>query len=302
MNATFGNAPELIIAVMALHAGLHEMVLASLAGAILANLLMATGISFLVGGIKFHNQEYNPVTIKMYNSMMFLAVYSMLIPSSFHRFFITGENTVYRQNESNLNILLAVSLLLAYVFYLYFMIKTHPDLFKSIKKAPVVKEEEEHEPWSKKKAIGALIVASVTAAFMSEILVGAAEGTGKELGMSSAFIGIVFVAVIGGAAESISAITMAAKNKLDLTISIALGSSIQIALFIAPLLILLSFFVGPKPMFLNFNRAEIGALLMAVILTTVVSGDGKSNWFKGIQMITLYLLIALLFYFIPEQT
>ena len=161
---------------------------------------------------------------------------------------------------------------------------------------------EEHKPWSKEKAIGALIAASVTAAFMSEILVGAAEGTGKELGMTSAFIGIVFVAVIGGAAESLSAIAMGAKNKVDLTIGIALGSSIQIALFIAPLLILLSFFIGPEPMFLNFNRAETGAMFMAVLLTTVVSNDGTSNWYKGIQMITLYMLIALLFYFIPEQT
>lgn len=300
LNATFGNAPELIIAIVALNSGLHEMVLASLIGAILANLLMATGVAFFVGGIKFHTQEYNPVTIRMYNSMMFLAVCSMIIPSVFHRFFVT-ESDMYLENETSLNVMLAISLLVAYIFYLFFMIKTHPDLFRSVRTKSTENEEEEHKPWSKGFAIGTLIVASVVAAFMSEILVGAAEGTGKELGMSSVFIGIVFVAVIGGAAESISAISMAAKNKVDLTISIALGSSIQIALFIAPLLVLLSFFIGPKPMFLNFTKAETGALFMAVLLATVIAGDGKSNWYKGIQMITLYLLLALLFYFTPEQ-
>ena len=136
---------------------------------------------------------------------------------------------------------------------------------------------------------------------MSEILVGAAEGTGKQLGMTSAFIGVVFVAIIGGAAESLSAISMATKNKVDLTMGIALGSSIQIALFIAPVMVLLSFVVGPRPMVLSFNRAETGAVLMAVLLTAVIAGDGKSNWYKGVQLLTLYLLIALVFYFVPES-
>lgn len=302
LNATFGNFPELIISVVALKAGLHEMVLAAIIGAILANLLMATGLSFFIGGIKYHTQEYNPATIRMYTSMMFIAVCSMVIPSVFHRFF--GAEELNAQNEINLNIFLAVGLLLAYVFYLFFMIKTHPDLFKSVvtNETPNNKENEDEKEhiWSLKKAIVALVAASVGAAFMSEILVGAAEGTGKELGMTSMFIGIVFVAVIGGAAESISAIAMAAKNKVDLTMSIALGSSIQIALFIAPVLVLLSFFVGSSPMLLNFNKGEVGTLLMAVLLMAIIAGDGKSNWYKGVQLITLYFLIALLFYFIPE--
>ncbi|MGG7035978.1 MAG: calcium/proton exchanger [Flavobacterium sp.] len=302
LNATFGNLPELIISIVALHAGFHEMVLASIIGAILANLLMATGFSFFIGGLKFHSQEYNPTTIRMYTSMMFIAVCSMVIPSVFHRFF--GAEGLNRQNEMHLNVLLAVGLLLAYGFYLFFMIKTHPDLFRSVITDDAQNgnkgEIEENHVWGLKLAIGALVAASVSAAFMSEILVGAAEGAGKELGMTSVFIGIVFVAVIGGAAESISAITMAAKNKVDLTMSIALGSSIQIALFIAPILILLSFFVGPGPMTLNFSRAETGTLFMAVILMAIIAGDGKSNWYKGVQLLTLYFLIALLFYFIPE--
>ena len=295
LNATFGNAPELIIAIIALNAGLYDMVRASIIGAILANLLLATGVAFFVGGTKHHDQDYNPVSVRVYNSMMFIAVCSLIIPSAFGRFF--GGDKMYAQNEQSLNIGLAISLLIAYILYLFFMIKTHPDFFKS---SHHDEKSDEHKPWSKLKAIGTLIAASVGAAFMSEMLVGAAEGTGRELGMSSAFIGIVFVAVIGGAAESLSAISMAAKNKVDLTMGIAMGSSIQIALFVAPLLVLMSFAVGPQPLFLAFNRAEVGAVLMAVLLTAVIAGDGRSNWFKGIQLITLYLLIALLFYFIPD--
>lgn len=301
LNATFGNLPELIISIVALKAGLHEMVLASIIGAILANLLMATGVSFFVGGTKFHTQEYNPTTIRTYTSMMFIAVCSMVIPSVFHQFFKeAGINNL--ENETGLNITLAIGLLLAYVLYLFFMIKTHPDLFTSIiTEEGENKSNSNHSVWSLKIAITALVTASVGAAFMSEILVGAAEGTGKELGMSSAFIGIVFVAIIGGAAESLSAISMAAKNKVDLTMGIALGSSIQIALFIAPFLVLMSFYVGPHPMLLSFTRAQTGTLFMAVILMAIIAGDGKSNWYKGVQLITLYFLIALLFYFIPDH-
>ena len=298
LNATFGNAPELIISVIALNAGLYDMVLASLVGAILANLLLATGMAFFIGGIKHHDQKYNPVSVRVYTSMMFIAVSSLIIPSAFGRFF--GDNEAYHANQMNLNILIAISLLVAYILYLVFMIKTHPDFFISVEtKDKNDGNGEGHKHWSVKRAVSTLVAASVAAAFMSEVLVGAAEGTGKELGMSAAFIGVVFVAVIGGAAESISAITMGAKNKVDLTMGIALGSSIQIALFVAPLLVLLSFFVGPRPMYLNFNRAETGSVLLAVLLTAVIAGDGHSNWYKGIQLITLYVLIAIMFYFIP---
>ena len=297
LNATFGNAPELIIGLIALKAGLYEMVLASMIGAILANLLMATGIAFFLGGLRHHTQEYNPVSTRIYTSMMFIAVCSMIIPSGFNKLF--GTNQSFQHNETGLNIMLAVFLLIAYILYLVFMLKTHPDFFKSVVTISP-EDEEDHKPWSVSTSILTLVGASVAAAFMSEVLVGAAEGTGRQLGMTSAFIGIVFVAVIGGAAESMSAITMAIKNKVDLTMSIALGSSIQIALFITPVLLLLSFVIGPHPMVLSFNRAETGAVLMAVLLTAVIAGDGKSNWYKGIQLLTLYILVALVFYFLPE--
>jgi Ca2+:H+ antiporter len=150
--------------------------------------------------------------------------------------------------------------------------------------------------------IGSLVGASVLAAWMSEVLVGAAEGTGQALGMSDVFIGIVFLAVIGGAAESGSAIAMARKNKLDLTVGIAMGSSIQIALFVAPVLVLMSGFIAPQPLELSFSRAEIGTLFLGVLIGTIVAGDGRSNWYKGIQLILVYVMIAILFYFLPEAT
>jgi Ca2+:H+ antiporter len=149
------------------------------------------------------------------------------------------------------------------------------------------------------RAVGSLVGASVLAAWMSEILVGAAEGTGQALGMSSTFIGIVFLAVIGGAAESGSAITMALRNKMDLSLGILLGSSIQIALFVSPILVLASYFVAPEPLHLSFNRAEVGSLFLAVLIAVMVAGDGRANWYRGIQLITVYSIIALMFYFIP---
>ncbi|HEX6892410.1 MAG TPA: cation transporter, partial [Chryseolinea sp.] len=155
------------------------------------------------------------------------------------------------------------------------------------------------EQWSLTRSLVTLLVASVMAAFMSEVLVGAAEETGKVLGMSSVFIGVVFLAVVGGAAESISAITMAAKNKMDLSIGIALGSSIQIALFIAPLLVILSNFVGPGQLNLTFPRALIVALFLSVILAAMVAGDGRSNWYKGVQLIIVYLIMGMTLYYIP---
>ena len=291
LNATFGNLPELIIAIVALKAGLYEMVLASLAGAILANLLLAMGASFLVGGLKYHNQEYNPASIRLYSSMMMVAVISLTVPSAFHRLSASTSNP----NENVLNISLSIALLIGYILYLVFMLRTHPDFFRS---EGGNEHAEEHESrWSLSRSIISLVVASVAAAFMSEILVGAAEETGKVLGLSSAFIGLIFLAVIGGAAESISAILMGRKNKMDLSIGIALGSSIQIALFVAPVLVLLSLFVGPSQMNLTFSRGIMIALFAAVIIGSMVAGDGRSNWYKGIQLILVYVIIAMLLYF-----
>jgi Ca2+:H+ antiporter len=293
LNATFGNAPELIIAVVALKAGLLDMVRASIAGAILANLLLALGIAFLLGGLRSHTQTYQAGAARTYSSMMLIAVISLAVPSAFSRFF-APEETI--REEALLNVGLALVLLTAYALYLVFMLKTHRKEFAG--------EEGGHGPregerWSLGRAIAGLAIAAVLAAWMSEILVGAAEGTGTALGMSQVFIGIVFLAIVGGAAESSSAIAMGLKNKMDLCVGIALGSCIQIALFVAPVLVLASYFVAPQPLELSFSRPEIGALFMGVLIGALVAGDGRSNWFKGVQLIAVYLIVALMFYFIP---
>ncbi len=295
LNATFGNAPELIITFVALKAGYLDMVRGALIGAILANLLLALGIAFLLGGFRHRDQQFNPAAAHAYSTMMLLAVISLIVPSAFSRYF-APEGTIPQEQLLNLGI--AVVLLLAYGLYLVFSLVTHPRVFASADGTG----DAHHEgpPWSLPRAIGGLLAAAVLAAWMSEILVGVAEETGKALGMSQTFIGIVFLAIIGGAAESSSAIAMARKNKMDLSVGIALGSCIQIALFVAPVLVLMSYVIAPQPFDLSFNRAEVGSLFLAVLIGTLVCGDGQSNWFKGVQLTTVYVIIALMFYFIPE--
>lgn len=295
LNATFGNAPELIIALVALKAGYLDMVRASLVGAILANLLLAMGIAFLTGGLRFHEQKFNPAAARTYGTMMFLAAVSMSVPSAFSR--VLAPNEAIRQ-EQLLNLGIAVMLLIAYALYILYTLKTHKSAFASVENDGGGRHHEEQ--WSVARAVVTLLAASVFAAFMSEILVGAAEETGKALGMSQVFIGIVFVAVVGGAAESGSAIAMGRKNKMDLSVGIALGSSIQIALFVAPLLVLASYLIAPQPLELAFSRAEIGSLFIAVFIGVLVCGDGQSNWYKGVQLITVYSIIALMFYLMPQ--
>jgi Ca2+:H+ antiporter len=294
LNATFGNAPELIISFVALRAGYLSMVRASLVGAIVANLLLALGLSYLLGGLKNHDQKFNPVATRTYSTMMFIAAVSMAVPSAFSRVF--APTGVVRQ-EQILNIAIAVILLLAYGLYLLYTLKTHKSSFESIQEEG---SQEGHEAgWKISRSVLTLVGASVLAAVMSEILVGAAEGTGKQLGLSEVFIGVVFLAIIGGAAESGSAIAVARKNKMDLSLGIAIGSSIQIALFVAPVLVLASYFIAPQPLDLAFNRAEIGSLGIAVMIGAMVSGDGQSNWYKGVQLLTVYAIIAMMFYLIP---
>jgi len=298
LNASFGNAPELIVALVALRAGLLDMVRASLIGGILANLLLALGIAFLAGGMRYHTQNYNAAAARLYGSMMLIASFSLIVPSAFSRL-LAPEETV--RAESLLNFGLAAVLLAAYALYLVFQLKTHPDEFVGQPGALADKEEVVHGPrWSLGRAIASLLVASVAAAFMSEILVGAAQGTGEALGMSEIFIGVVFLAIVGGAAGPPAAVVMALRNKMDLSLGIALGAAIQIALFVAPVLVIASIFIAPQPLELSFTRAEVGALFMGALIGAVVAGDGRSNWFKGVQLVAVYLIIALMFYFIPS--
>lgn len=294
LNATFGNLPELIIATVALRSGLLEMVRASIIGAILANLLMALGVALLVGGVRYHNQEFNARAARVYSSMMLLAVISLAGPGAFERVFSAEEHLT---QVHALNVRLALMLMAVYALYLYFMLGTHRDEFAGESEGG--HGHGEGPAWSMPRALGTLVGASVLAAWMSEILVGAAEGTGEELGMSQTFIGMIIVAVVGGAAESLSAIAAGAKNKLDLTMGVVYGSCIQIALFVAPVLVLLSRVIAPEPLDLSFSRLELGVLLLAVLIGGSVGNDGKGNWFKGVQLLTVYATIALLLYFVP---
>ena len=294
LNATFGNLPELIIATVALRSGLLEMVRASIIGAILANLLMALGVALLVGGVRYHNQEFNARAARVYSSMMLLAVITLAGPGAFERVFSTAEHLT---QVHALNVRLALMLMAVYALYLYFMLGTHRDEFAGESEGG--HGHGEGPAWSMPRALGTLVGASVLAAWMSEILVGAAEGTGEELGMSQTFIGMIIVAMVGGAAESLSAIAAGAKNKLDLTMGVVYGSCIQIALFVAPVLVLLSRVIAPEPLDLSFSRLELGVLLLAVLIGGSVGNDGKGNWFKGVQLLTVYATIALLLYFVP---
>jgi Ca2+:H+ antiporter len=229
---------------------------------------------------------------RIYVSMMLLAVTSMAVPSTFRTF---SKGVVAAEHQ--LNLAVAVVLVALYVLYLFFMLKTHPHLFAA--EGGGEGHAEGGERWSVARAVLTLLAASVLAAWMSEVLVGAAEGTGQALGMSQAFVGLVFLAIVGGAAESGSAIAMARANRMDLSVSIAIGSCIQIALFVAPVLVFLSYVMAPQPLQLLFPRVLVGTSLVAVLVGAVVAGDGHSNWFKGVQLVAVYALFALLAYFVP---
>jgi Ca2+:H+ antiporter len=225
--------------------------------------------------------------------MMLLAAVSMAVPSIFHR--VLGAAAP--RHAQALDTGVAIVLLAAYVLYLVFMLRTHPEVFAG-------SGEGHHDAahvWSAARAIGVLLAASIGAAWMSEVLVGAAEATGHALGMTPLFLGIVLLAVVGGAAESGAAIVMARKNQMDLSVGIAMGSSLQIALFVTPVLVLSSRFVAPERLTLDFSRVEIGALFLAVLVGVQVAGTGRSNWYKGVQLIAFYLILAAMFFLIPAE-
>jgi Ca2+:H+ antiporter len=296
LNAMFGNLPELIICVVALQAGLYAMVAASLVGAILFNLLLILGLGFLLGGLRHHSLQFNPQAVSVYSSMMFIAVISMALPSIYQRVFSTGGTGGPVAGQESINLGFAVLLLVLYGLYLVFMLRTHPEVFASVGEAVA---EEHGKPWSLPWCLGVLIGSSVLAAFLSEVLVGAVEGTGEALGLSTPFLGIVLLASVGGAAEGISAVTMARKGRFDLSLSIALGSCVLIALFVAPVLVFLSYFIGPHYFQLQFSAGGVGLLFLAVLIGVLVVSGGYGNWYKGVQLLAVYLMVALLLYFVP---
>jgi Ca2+:H+ antiporter len=299
LNATFGNAAELIIAIAALRQGLLDVVKASLTGSIIGNILLVLGASCLFGGFKYSEQNFNPVAACSQATMLTIASISLVIPAAFYYIglsYIPAETL--SENEGKLSLAISIVLLFVYVLGLIFSLKTHKDIFSPEEDGP---DEVSHDVWSLKKAISYLLIATAFIAWMSEILVGSVEHAAHDFGMSSLFIGVVIVAIVGNAAEHSTAIIMALKNKMDLSLGIAIGSSLQIALFVAPLLVILSYWIAPHPMNLLFSSSEVLAVVVSVHIVSQAASDGKSNWFEGAQLLVVYVLMGLIFYFLPEQ-
>ena len=292
LNATFGNAAELIIALVALRAGLHDVVEASIAGSIVGNMLLVLGAAMLAGGLRHSEQHFNPVGARSGATMLTLAAIALILPAAFE-----AARGMTAEGLGRLSVLLSVVLLFTYVLYLTFALVTHSSLFAGSSAV-----EEDKAPASVGRAASVLAVATVGIAWMSEIMVGAIEPTTHEFGLSKVFVGVFVVAILGNAAEHATAISAALKNRMDLSLSIAIGSSVQVALFVAPVLVLASLFVGPAPMDLAFSTGLVLIVFLAVLITGQVAGDGRSDWLKGAQLLVVYLVLALTFFFLPSAS
>ncbi|WGL15970.1 calcium/proton exchanger [Microbulbifer bruguierae] len=295
LNATFGNAAELIIALVALKAGLHDVVKASIAGSIIGNILLVLGAAMLAGGLRHSEQKFSAEGARAQATMLMLATIALILPAAYS---VSIAEQVPR-GLGFVSISISVLLLIVYGLFLLFSLVTHRALFTG--SAEFVHGEDHPPPWSVAKALAVLAVATVFIAWMSEILVGAVEPAAHELGLSNIFVGVFIVAVLGNAAEHASAITVAMKNRMDLSLSIAIGSAVQVALFVAPLLVLLSLFIGPKPMNLAFSGGLVLSMLLAVLITGQIAGNGRSDWLKGVQLLTVYLILAITYFVIPDQ-
>jgi Ca2+:H+ antiporter len=283
LNVTFGNAPELIIALFALQKG---------------NILLVLGASMYAGGLGRDRQRFNATAASAQSSMLLLAIAAVVMPAVFELVEGQGlpspndEIVNYGSTVEQLSLITAVVLIGAYVAGLIFSLRTHRDLFN-----PQVAAEHEEEPWTVRKAVGMLALAGVAVAVMSEILVGSISETAAKAGISEFFIGAIVVAIVGNAAEHWVAVLVARKDKMDLAVNISIGSSAQVALFVAPVLVLASYLIGPGPMPLVFNGFEVAALVLAALIANQVTQDGESTWFEGLQLLAVYLIIGITFFF-----
>jgi Ca2+:H+ antiporter len=299
LNVTFGNAPELIIAFFALIEGLQEVVKASLVGSIIGNVLLVLGASMFVGGWSREKQTFSRTAANAQSAMLTLAVAALVFPAIFQLIHggalppVGADQVDFGSKVEHLSLGVALVLLVSYGAGLWFSLKTHRDVFNPYHDP----KAEEHHPWSIKRAALYLALSAVAVGVMSEILVGSITEASDDIGLSEFFVGVFVVAIVGNAAEHWVAVLVAAKDKMDLAVNIAIGSSAQIALFVAPLLVLLSFVVGDDPLALVFNGYELGALLFAVLIANLVTQDGESNWFEGVQLVSLYAVLGLVFYY-----
>jgi Ca2+:H+ antiporter len=292
LNATFGNACELIIAFAALRAGMIDVVKASLTGSIISNILLVLGCSMLAGGVRYEMQTFNRTAATTSATLLALAAISLCVPAVFH---FSAAHTG-RLIEEKLALAIAVIQFITYILSLIFSLKTHKQLYGGGEADSEGEEAIGVTGWGVKKSVIILVVATVLVAVLSEYLVDAVEDTAASLGMTKLFIGVVLVAIVGNAAEHSTAVLMALKNKMDLSINIALGSGSQIALFVAPMMVFASWFLG-KPMNLCFTEVEILAVVVSVIILSFVATDGECNWLEGVQLLATYAILAAAFYF-----
>ena len=293
LNATFGNAAELIIAFMALRAGLLDVVKASITGSIIGNILLVLGLSVLAGGVKYQTQTFNRTAAGLGATLLALSAIGLVVPAIFH-FVVQGNPNAH---EQELSLEIAIVLFVTYVLSLVFALKTHSHLYAG-EEAHKGEEALGVETWSQGKSVLVLLVATVFVALMSEFLVGAVEHTAHTFGMTDVFVGVIVVAIVGNAAEHSTAVLMAMKNQMDLAINIAVGSSIQVALFVAPVLVFAGYLVG-QPMNLLFTTFEVVSVAISVGVVSLISMDGESNWMEGVQLLAVYVILAIAFYFLP---
>lgn len=294
LNVTFGNAAEIIIALTAISAGLLDLVKASITGAILGNIMLIFGLSMLVGGFKYKEQVFNRENAGLQSSMIFLSIIGLVIPTLV-AFTIFGGDAAEQAKIQILSDSVAIILLAVYIAGLIFTFITHKHLFTS----PTVNESDHisGEHWTKKKSFILLAISMIGVIFVSEILVGSVEETGKQFGFGELFVGAIIVGIVGNAAEHSSAIVLAKKGKMDLAIGIAAGSGTQIALFVVPILVLAGIALG-QPFTLEFTIYEIVTVALAAIILNLIAHDGKSNWFEGVMLTAVYIIIALGFYYV----
>src|SRR5262245_34001341 len=298
LNASFGNAAELIIAIMALRAGLLDVVKASITGSIIGNILLVPGASAIAGGLKYPRQVFNRTAATLGVTSLVLSAIGLVVPALFH--IVVSDHPMPHEQELSLEI--ALVLFVTYILSLVFALYTHKHLYEGTgeeHEAHIADEALGVESWSTKKSVTVLLVSTAFVALMSEFLVGAVEHTARQLGMTEVFVGVIVVAIIGNAAEHSTAILMAMKNQMDLALNIAVGSSIQIALFVAPLLVFCGYLFG-QPMNLLFSEFEVMAVALSVGIVAMVATDGESNWMEGVQLLAVYIILAIAFYFLPE--
>jgi Ca2+:H+ antiporter len=292
LNATFGNAAELIIALMALRAGLYDVVKASITGSIIGNILLVLGLAVLAGGIKHRRQTFNRTSAGIGATLLVLSAIGLVVPAIFHH--IVHGTAAARERQMSLEI--AIVLFVLYLASLFFSLKTHRHLYTGERVAE--SHVEGAASWSVRKSVIVLAAATAGVTLMSEALVGAVEATAQALGFTEVFVGVILVAIIGNAAEHSTAVLMAMKNQMDLAVNIAIGSSIQVALFVAPVLVFASYAFG-RPMDLVFSTFEVVAVTIAAGVATLVAMDGESNWMEGAQLLGVYAILGLAFYFLP---